>query len=147
MKCIDCDQAEADEYISVCFPCLGKRINKQHRAIPAAELTALREVERELIEMRRTAVNYFDRHGPRCDGDECSHFATWSKSARDYPMHSCDHCIDDMRENDRRVRSKGGSVFSQWVERDDSSYVRELSKASADASAALARLDEVRKGD
>lgn len=92
---------------------------------------AVAHVRAAMVEMRRTAVNYFDRHGQRCDGDYCNHFATWSRSERDYPMHACDGCVEEMITDDKRVRSKGGYVAGEWGERDDAELVRELSKASA----------------
>lgn len=83
-----------------------------------------------MVEMRRAAINFFDASGHRCDGDDCNRFATWRKTERDYPMNACDHCVDDMRESDRRVVSKGGHPRGRWEECDGAAFVRELSKAS-----------------
>lgn len=100
-----------------------------------------------MVEMRRTAVNFFDASGWRCEGDECNHFATWRRTARDYPMNSCDHCIEDMRAMDHRTESKGGHVNGEWRERSDAAAVRELASASASVGAYVESSPATKEGD
>lgn len=97
-----------------------------------AEIAKLRAA---LVEMRRAAVNFADRHLYRCQLDgECNHFATWERTGRDIAMFVCDGCIEQARRYDDRAESKGCGKRPAYKERDDANEVRELTKASHAAS-------------
>lgn len=101
-------------------------LSAQERAKVDAE-----RMRRALVEMRRTAVNFADRHVYRCqlDGD-CNHFATYERTGRDIAMFVCDNCIEQARRYDDRAASKGCGKRPPYKERDDAAAIRELTKAS-----------------
>lgn len=88
-------------------------------------------------ELRRAAVNYFDHHGERCQGDDCNRFATWMRNVHDYPASLCDSCIKEQREIDKKATSKGSASRGEWTESHDAALVRELAKAVSDSKPVL----------
>lgn len=80
------------------------------------------------LEMRRTAVNFFEQHGGRCEvDDECTCFATYFREGS-WPQQSCDHHIDEARAAAKKAASKGHAE-PEYVEVGSAAQIRELAAA------------------